>query len=185
MLTPTPSPTPPARPLTLAEAVARARWPRNHATAQLEPHREELLRLRQGRASIESLVGGLRLLGVEVGRETIRLWLNRELGLKPMKRRVRRVKPVASDPTKASPGGGGTGTPGQSVPISDTAVAGASETRLSVADTPVPQGTSLIRPGETPLQAMHRRLAALDAEMAAAKAAGLEQPGSRSVRDNG
>jgi hypothetical protein len=87
----------------LAEAVARARWPRNHATAQLEPHRQELLRLRQGGASIESLVGGLRLLGVEVGRETIRLWLNRELGLKPAKRRKRREKAEPAIPVPTAP----------------------------------------------------------------------------------
>ena len=184
MLTPTPSPTPPARPLTLAEAVARARWPRNHATAQLEPHREELLRLRQGRASIESLVGGLRLLGVEVGRETIRLWLNRELGLKPMKRRKRRVKPAAADRTKASPGVGGTGTPVPSVAIPATAVAGESPTRVSEAHTPVLQGTSLIRPGETPWQAMQRRLATLRAEEATAKAVGAEQPCSGLAREH-
>jgi hypothetical protein len=101
-----------------------------------------------------------------------------------MKRRRRRVKPVASDRTKASPCVGGTGTPVQSVPVPDTTVAGKSETRVSVVHTPVLQGTSLIRPGETPLQAMHRRLAALGAEKAAAKAAGLEQPGSGLAREN-
>ena len=56
----------PASPPTLAEAVARARWPRDRAVVQLAPHREELLRLRQTGASVGSLVGGLRLIGIEV-----------------------------------------------------------------------------------------------------------------------
>ncbi len=73
----------PAPPPTLAEAVARARWPRNRATVQLAPHRDELLRLHQAGDSVGSLVVGLRQIGVEIGRETLRLWLNRELGRRP------------------------------------------------------------------------------------------------------
>ncbi|MCB1103261.1 MAG: hypothetical protein H7A44_11130 [Opitutaceae bacterium] len=92
----------PLRPTTLAQAVAQARHPRNHATAQLEPHREELLQLRQAGESVESLVGGLRLIGIEVGRETMRRWLDRELSRKPAKRRKRAVKPAAAQPAMAA-----------------------------------------------------------------------------------
>jgi len=82
----------PSRPSNLTEAVALARWPRNRATAQLESHREELQRLRQAGESVGSLVGGLRAMGVAIGHETLRLWLNRELGHKPVKRRKTRAK---------------------------------------------------------------------------------------------
>jgi len=93
------------RPTTLTQAVAQARHPRNHATAQLEPHREELLRLAQAGDSAESLAGGLRLIGIEIGRETMRRWLQRQLGRRPAKRR--RAKPFvaasAGDPASTSP----------------------------------------------------------------------------------
>lgn len=75
--------------LTLAEAVERTRWPRNRATVKLELHRAELIRLRQEGMSVGALMGGLRELGVEIGHETLRLWLRRELGSKPVKRRKR------------------------------------------------------------------------------------------------
>jgi len=81
-----------ARPTTLAQAVAQARHPRNRATAQLEPHRQELLQLAEAGDSPETLAHGLRLLGIEIGRETMRRWLNRELGRKPAKRRRRAAK---------------------------------------------------------------------------------------------
>lgn len=84
------SPLPPIRPSSLAEAVDRARWPRNRATAHLEPHREELLRLRHAGESVGSLVGGLRLIGIEIGHETMRRWLSRELGQKPPRRKKAR-----------------------------------------------------------------------------------------------
>ncbi len=167
---------------TLAELVAQGRWPRNPKALSLEPHREELLRLRRDGESVAAICSGLRRMGVEISDEALRLWLNRELGHKPVKRRKRRVKPVGADRTMASPDVGGMETRGRSVPISETTVAGVSESRLSVADTPVSLGTSLIRPGETPLQALHRRLAALDPGKAAAIAAGLEQPGSHIER---
>ena len=83
------SPLTSARPTTRAQAVAQARHPRNHATAQLEPHREELLRLHEAGDSVESLAGGLRLIGIEIGRETMRRWLLQESGRKPTKRRKR------------------------------------------------------------------------------------------------
>ena len=169
-------------PPTLAELVAQSRWPKNPKALSLEPHREELLRLRRAGESVAAICAGLRGLGTEISDEALRLWLNRQLGLKPMKRRKRRVKPVASDRTMESPGVGGIETPGQSVPVPDAGAAGVSETRLSAAHTPVPQGTSLIRPGETPWAAMQRRLAALGAEQAAAKPAVREQAGSHLER---
>jgi hypothetical protein len=167
---------------TLAELVAQVRWPRNPKALSLEPHRGELLRLRQAGESVAAIRTGLRGLGIEISDEALRLWLNRELGHKSVRRRRPRATPVASDRNGELPLVGGTGTPIQSVPIADVAVTAESETRLSVAHTPVPQGTSLIRPGETPWAAMQRRLAALGAEQAAAKAAGLEQPGSHIAR---
>ncbi len=86
----------PPRPTTLAQAVEQVRHPRNHATAQLKPYREELLRLHQAGDSPETLASGLRLLGIEIGRETMRRWLDRELGRKPAKRR-RRAANAATD----------------------------------------------------------------------------------------
>lgn len=76
------------RPTTLAQAVAQARHPRNHATAQLEPHREELLRLAQAGESTETLATGLGLIGIKIGRETMRRWLRQELGRKRRKGKV-------------------------------------------------------------------------------------------------
>jgi hypothetical protein len=75
------------RPATLAQAVAKVRHPRNHATAQLEPHREELLRLAQAGESAETLAAGLGVLGIKIGRETMRRWLRSELGRKRSGRR--------------------------------------------------------------------------------------------------
>lgn len=180
MLTPTPSPITPARPLTLAEAVERARWPRNHATARLEPHREEVLRLRQGGASIESLVGGLRLLGIEVGRETIRLWLNRELGHKPAKQRKPREKrEVTLHPTAEK------GVLAATPPAAAVAADAPKPAPLPSSPDHSPGRTLLvIEPGETFMQAWRRRLAVLDAEKAVAKAADVEQSGSRIARDD-
>ena len=86
------SPLTPARPATLAQAVAQARHPRNHATAQLEPHREELLRLAQAGDSAETLAVGLGLIGIKIGRETMRRWLQRERGLRRRKTRVALIK---------------------------------------------------------------------------------------------
>jgi len=86
----------------LAQAVEQVRHPRNHATAQLDSQREELLRLRQAGESVETLTAGLRLLGVEIGRETMRRWLDRELGRKPARRRKRTAKPAAGQPATAA-----------------------------------------------------------------------------------
>jgi hypothetical protein len=56
--------------------VRRERLPK---TAQLEPHREELLRLRRDGDSVEVLATALRGFGVEISCEALRLWLNRQL----------------------------------------------------------------------------------------------------------
>jgi len=157
-----------ARPTTLTQAVAQARHPRNHATAQLEPHREELLRLRQAGESAESLVGGLRLLGIEIGRETMRRWLQEQLSTRPRKRRKGAGKPLEAAtplgiaPTEV-PTGLPTSTPAPVSPRSLTIVGGAHE--------PVPEGTTFILPGETPYEALQRRTAARRAADAAEQAA--------------
>lgn len=165
------SPLATARPTTLSQAVAQARHPRNHATAQLEPHREELLRLAQAGESAESLVGGLRLIGIEIGRETMRQWLQRELGRRPAKR-SRRQKPVRGSrigaiSTPTSPVAAGPVL----APVAPANLVAASPVSLAAptapnprparggANDPVPHGTRFIRPGETPLEAWHRRQA--------------------------
>lgn len=90
--------TPPPR--SLAEAVTQVRHPRNHATAQLAPHREELLKLRQAGESIETLALALRAFDVMIGKETLRRWLASELGIAP-KRKARRRRSTAPLPTDA------------------------------------------------------------------------------------
>lgn len=165
------SPLATTRPTTLSQAVAQARHPRNHATAQLEPHREELLRLAQAGESAEALVGGLRLIGIEIGRETMRRWLQRELGRRPAKR-SRRQKPVRGSrigaiSTPTNPVAAGPvltpAAPAEWVSNSPTPPATPHTPQPSLApggaDSPVLEGTRLIRPGETPLQALHRRVA--------------------------
>lgn len=165
----------PTRPATLAQAVDQARFPRNHATARLTPHREELLRLRQAGESVETLTAGLRLIGIEIGRETMRRWLQRELGQKPARRRTphrqlaaapvagplvrevapeRPVKPIAA--TFAV----------HPAPAADSAPPGVPEQSSPV------RPSSFILPGETPEQALRRRLAVLDAQKAAARNTG-------------
>lgn len=165
------SPLATTRPTTLSQAVAQARHPRNHATAQLEPHREELLRLAQAGESAESLVGGLWLIGIEIGRETMRRWLQRELGRRPAKR-SRRQKPVRgsrigaistpTNPVAAGP------VLAPVAPADRVAASPASPAATPTphpgparggANDPVPQGTRFIRPGETPLEAWRRRQA--------------------------
>ena|GEM_PF-1924703 len=168
------SPLATARPTTLTQAVAQARHPRNRATAQLEPHREELRRLAQAGESAESLVGGLRLIGIEIGRETMRRWLQRELGRRPTKR-SRRQKPVRgsrigaiSTPTNPVAAGPVLASlaPADASPASPvTTVAPHPGPRSGGANDPVPQGTRFIRPGETPLEAWRRRQAEAGAAM--------------------
>lgn len=156
------SPLATARPTTLTQAVAQARHPRNHATAQLEPHREELLRLAQAGESAESLVGGLRLIGIEVGRETMRRWLQRELGRRPAKR-SRRQKPVRGTrigaiSTPTNPVATGERVADSPASLATTAAPHPGP-RSGGANIPVPHGTRFIRPGETPLEAWRRRQA--------------------------
>lgn len=160
-----------ARPTTLAQAVAQARHPRNRATAQLEPHRQELLQLAEAGDSAETLAIGLGLIGIKIGRETMRRWLQRELGRRPAKRSTRQkpvrgsrieaiatlASPVAarSALTLAAPMERITDSPKPPV-IPPTPHPGPAR---GGADVPVPEGTRFIRPGETPLQALHRRVA--------------------------
>ncbi len=155
-----------ARPTTLTQAVAQARHPRNHATAQLEPHREELLRLRQDGESAESLVGGLRLLGIEIGRETMRRWLQQQLGTRPRKRRKGTGKP----PDAATPLGiASTEVPTLSPSSAPAPVSPKPMPIRGGAHEPVPEGTTFILPGETPYEALLRRTATRPAADAAAQ----------------
>lgn len=166
----------PASPPTLAEAVARARWPRDRAVAQLAPHREELLRLRQTGESVGSLVGGLRLIGIAIGHETLRLWLNRELKHTPPRRKKARRLPADSAPAVEVPSGEMTAQ--RSVPIILTS----SGPKPAMAAAALPSAepekiaplrqSSLTLPRETPYEALRRRLAVLDAQKAAARSTG-------------
>lgn len=174
-----------ASPPTLAEAVAHARWPRDRAVAQLAPHREELLRLRQTGESVGSLVGGLRQLGIDIGHETLRLWLNRELGRTPAKRR-RRQKTTTGSRTGAVVTPVSTKAPlpivSPAAPAAEqaadfpaspaTATAPRPRPVRGGANDPVPEGTRFIRQGETPLEAWHRRQAEYKAQEAAARNTG-------------
>jgi transposase len=92
--------TPPPR--TLADAVTQVRHPRNHATAQLTPHRDELLKLRAAGESIETLALALRAFDVAIGKETLRRWFASELGHKPAKRRKTPAKPATGQPAAAN-----------------------------------------------------------------------------------
>ncbi|MDI1250577.1 MAG: hypothetical protein PSV13_17075 [Lacunisphaera sp.] len=147
------STTTPKIPPTLAEAVERASWPKNRATVLLEPHREELLRLRQSGKSVETLSWGLRALGIEIAQETLRLWLNRELGRKPAKRRKPRRQVHASTLPAMS----------ESAAMLASAASCAPSLPSSARQESATPASLLILPGETRMQAFRRRLAALDA----------------------
>lgn len=157
----------PMRPTTLAQAVAQARHPRNHATAQLEPHKADLIRLRQAGESVEALAAGLQLMGIEIGRETMRRWLQQQLGTRPQKRRKSAKKPAeaatplgisTTEDTARSPSSALTPVSPKPLPIGG----GGNE--------PVPEGTTFILPGETPYEALKRRTAARRAADAAEQA---------------
>jgi len=106
--------------------VAQARHPRNPATAQLEPQREELLRLRQTGESVECLARGLRLLGIEIGHETLRRWLRRERGQKPTRRRKTRSAADGSSDRTPPEGSGAQGAGDQpAILVSKNATAAA------------------------------------------------------------
>jgi hypothetical protein len=160
--------TTPTIPPTLAEAVDRASWPKNRATILLEPHRAELLRLRQSGKSVETLARGLKAVGIEIAQETLRLWLNRELGHKPAKRRRRRMPNLASNLSSAPELAAALASAESPAPPS---LFGARQ------ETAVP-ASSFILPGETPIQAFRRRLAALDAAKPANGAPGASTVGS-------
>jgi hypothetical protein len=143
--------------LTLAEAVERVRWPRNRATAKLAPHREELIRLRQEGMSVGALMGGLRELGVEIGHETLRLWLRREAGHAPAKRRKGKGRHAAlvklQAPVLLPAGGESKADLPKAAPTTKPAL------EAFGGNIPVPEGTRFIRSGETPMQALQRRIA--------------------------
>jgi len=176
------APTPPP---TLAELAAKARHPKQPKTAQLEAHREELLRLRRAGDSVEVLAMALRGLGVEISPEALRLWLNRELGSKPSRRRKVRFKPTVVVHAGAAPAM--TPPPIQTpTPMVSAASASAAGpvTHLSSANTPLERATLFIRAGETPFEAFARRQREREAVAAAAKTAGVETPGPRIARDD-
>lgn len=169
----TPSP-PPAHhdialtpPPTLAELVAKARHVKQPKTAQLEAHREELLRLRRAGDSVEVLAIALRGLGVEISAEALRLWLNRELGHKPVRRRKVRLRFHCHALDPSAPTASHVARIAAAVPV-----AVVSTVADQTARPPEPSGivplkpSSLILSGETPKQAMDRRLAAMSAARA-------------------
>lgn len=141
--------------------------------------------MRREGAPVEALAKGLRGLGVRISDESLRLWLNHELGHKPARRRKPRFRPTLVTAVAAAPA---TATrPVQTpTPVASEASAPAAvfPKGLLPADTPVEKGTSLILPGETPRQALIRRTALLIANEAAAKAAKNEAAGPHVVRDN-
>jgi hypothetical protein len=147
-----------------------------------------LLRLRREGAPVEALAKGLRGLGVRISDESLRLWLNQELGHKPARRRKPRFRPTLVAAVAAAPA---TATlPVQTpTPVASEANAPAAviPKGLLPADTPVEEGTPLILPGETARQArlaLIRRTGLLIAKEAAAKAAKNEAAGPQVVRDN-
>ncbi len=143
--------------LTLAEAVERVRWPRNRATVKLAPHREELIRLRQEGMSVGALMGGLRELGVEIGHETLRVWLRREAGHAPAKRRKGKSRHAAEvklhTPVPLPVGGESKADLPKVAPTPKPTL------EAFGGNIPVPEGTRFIRPCETPMQALQRRVA--------------------------
>ena len=176
------APTPPP---TLAELVAKARHPRQPKTAQLEPHREELLRLRRDGDSVEVLAIALRGLGVEISAEALRLWLNRELGHQPARRRKARSKPTIVAPLALAPAVATTPVAAPTPAVSTgSALAVGSPAKLSPANTPLERATSLIRAGETPLEAFARRQRERETVAAASKTCGVGAPASRIARED-
>jgi len=175
----------PNAPPTLAELVAKARHAKQPKTAQLAPHREELLRLRRAGDSVEVLAIALRGLGVDVSAEALRLWLNRELGHRPIRRRKVRFKPTIVAPVVPAPAAAPTPASAPTPAIGATsALAVSPSTPRSPADTPLERATSLIRAGETPMEAFARRKREWEAAAAAAKTTGRETPGPRIARDD-
>lgn len=167
------------RPATLTEAVAQARWPRNRATHWLATHREELLQLRQSGESVGSLVGGLSAMGIEIGHETLRLWLNRELGHKPAKRRRSRRRTNPALPN--------TNLTDETSKAADTAKTAVME-KTNAGELPQvpPDQPAVTRiedipyrlPGETPMESFRRRLATRETLRAAMQLGGAEPPGT-------
>ncbi len=139
--------------------VRRERQPK---TAQLDAHREELLRLRREGDSVEVLATALRGLGVEISAEALRLWLNRQLGHKPIRRRKVRLR-FDRTVTEPSPVGGATAErTAVALPVAtSTADFVTTELPPKLTNCGSDRPSSLILPGETPMQTFQRRLAAL------------------------
>lgn len=147
------------------------------------------MRLRREGAPVEALAKGLRGLAVRISDESLRLWLNQELGHKPARRRKLRQAGPAIAPVEAEPVVPAAAVPAPvSEPAPSIAAAPAPTTvrkgRILGAHVPVMEGTSLILPGETPWEAYLRRTAPLRAADAAANAAKNEAAGQQVVRDN-
>lgn len=130
-------------------------------------HRDELLRLRRAGDSVEVLAIALRGLGVDISAEALRLWLNRELGHKPVRRRKVRLRfdSHALDPSTstASP----VAQVAAAMPVAVASAVAAHTERVPESSGRMPiEPSSLILAGETPKQALDRRLAAMSAARA-------------------
>ena len=138
--------------------------------------------MRAAGESVAALAGGLRLMGIEIGHETLRLWLNRELGRKPRGRRKTRATSIASVPPPRSPAGNPVATPvgSSAAPAVEASAPKADHGPEPIKTAPVRQ-SSLIRPGETPLEAFRRRLAEREAREIAAQAAAKTPDGPKTA----
>ncbi|MBP6506422.1 MAG: hypothetical protein KA257_02555 [Opitutaceae bacterium] len=133
------------------------RWPRNRATIKLASQRDELLRLRQAGESVGTLIGALRELGIDIGHETLRQWLNRELGRRPVKRKKARITLTESARAAILPASANAEVPCLiPTPAANTNEPTPALPQVSLKIVPVLH-TALIRPGETPMEAFRRR----------------------------
>jgi CCR4-NOT transcriptional regulation complex NOT5 subunit len=127
---------------------------------------------------------GLRGLDVRISDESLRLWLLRELGQKPARKRRTRLNPYIAVPDATAPA-----VPSRPDVASSPAASAAdtpaavSPKALSPGNTPLKVATSLIRAGETPVEAFARRNREREAEEAAAKATGTDTSAPRLARD--
>jgi hypothetical protein len=104
----------------------------------------------------------LRGLGVGISAEALRLWLNRELGHKPVRRRRARMQITKRGAGATSPANALPERTATALPAAPTAAEGATtELPPKLTNRGSDRPSALILPGETPLQAFERRLAAL------------------------
>ena len=167
--------------------VAESRRPKKPKTSQLDAHRAELLKIRREGAPLRAICDGLGKLGVVVSEEALRLWFKAHTRRSP-KTEARRLAATAAalaaiqaeavvsplSPTAA--GAKPAGLPitanlesRTTAPPAATVMAepGKPASMHVAAIVPAGRPSSLILPGETPSQALRRRLAVLDAERAA------------------